>query len=51
MKWASNGELSTHDIHKLLSKLSQAQAFERQNRCLEPTESTRWLDQNYQADR
>ena len=30
MKWASNGELSTHDIHKLLSKLSQAQAFERQ---------------------
>ena len=39
MKWASNGELSTHDIHKLLSKMSQAQAFERKIRCLEPTES------------
>ena len=39
MKWASNGELSTHDIHKLLSKMSQSQAFERQVRCLEPTES------------
>ena len=39
MKWASNGELSTHDIHKLLSKMSQAQVFERQLRCLEPTEA------------
>lgn len=39
MKWASNGELSTHDIHKLLSKMSQSQAFERQSRCLEPTET------------
>ena len=36
MKWASNGELSTHDIHKLLSKMSQEQAFERKIRCLEP---------------
>ena len=39
MKWASNGELSTHDIHKLLNKMSQAQAFDRQTRCLEPIES------------
>jgi len=39
MKWASNGELSTHDIHKLLSKLGQAQTFERQARCLEPKNS------------
>jgi len=41
MKWASNGELSAHDIHKLLNKMSQAQAFERQTRYLEPTESTK----------
>jgi hypothetical protein len=39
MKWASNGELSTHDIHKLLSKLGQAQTFERQAQCLEPKNS------------
>ena len=39
MKWTSNGELSTHDIHKLLNKMSQAQAFDRQTRCLEPIES------------
>ena len=38
MKWASNGELSTHDIHKLLSKMSQAQAIDRQTQCLEPIE-------------
>ncbi|ABI45396.1 hypothetical protein sync_1783 [Synechococcus sp. CC9311] len=41
MKWASNGELSTHDIHKLLSKMNQAQAFERKIRCLEPTENSK----------
>lgn len=41
MKWASNGELSTHDIHKLLKKLSEAQACQQQTKTLEPAKSTK----------
>ena len=50
MKWASNGELSTHDIHKLLSKMSQAQAFARHARCLEPTKILKYLHRQSSAE-